>query len=105
MTEKTREPDAEVKRGLAVHPPRRQRTVGGPPHLRVEVGLIPLVERARCARAERDAQDGGEAEHRRKRHRRGEQSAQAGEHHQAHHARLGQRDEVAPIGGQGRLRD
>ena len=38
-------------------------------------------------------------------HRRGEQSAEAGEHHQAHHARLGQREEVAPIGGQGRLRD
>ena len=105
MTEKHREPDAEVQGGLAVHPLRRQRTVRGPPHLRVDVGLVPLIERARGARAERDAQDGGEAEHRRKRHRRREQAAQAGEHHEAHHARLGQRDEVAPIGGQGRLRD
>ena len=31
--------------------------------------------------------------------RRGEQPAQPGEHHQAHHARLGQREEVAPVGG------
>ena len=34
--------------------------------LRVEVGLIPLVERAARARAERDAQDRGEAEHQRR---------------------------------------
>ena len=33
-------------------------------------------------------------------HRRGEQPAQAGEHHQAHHARLGQREEIAPVGRQ-----
>ncbi len=105
MTEKTESPTPKCKRGLAVHPLRRQRPVRGPAHLRVEVGLVPLVERARCARAERDAQDRGEAEHRRQLHRRREQSAEAGEHHQAHHARLGQRDEVAPIGGQGRLRD
>ena len=90
---------AEMERGLAAHPPGRKRPVGGALHLGVEVGLIPLVERPRRARAQRDAQHRGEAEHRMDRHRRGEQAAQAGEHHQAHHARLGQREQVAPSAG------
>ena len=89
-----------MQRRLPVHPPGGQRPLGGAPHLGVEVGLIPLVERARRARAERDAQDRGEAEHQRRHHRRRQQPAQAGEHHQAHHARLGQREQVAPIGRQ-----
>jgi hypothetical protein len=48
--------------------------------------------------AERDAQDGGEAEHERRKVRRSEQAAQAGEDDQGHHARLGQREEIAPFG-------
>ena len=68
MTEKTAEPDAEMERGLAAHPPGRKRPVRGPLHLGVEVGLIPLVERPGRARAERDAQHRGEAQHRMDRH-------------------------------------
>ena len=99
MTEKTAQPDAEVKRRLAVHPPGRKRPVGGPPHLGVEVRFIPLVERAGRPGAERDAQDRGEADHQRRHHRRRQQAAQAGEDDQAHHPRLGQREQVAPVGG------
>ncbi len=91
--------DAEVERRLAGHPAGRKRAAGGPLHLGVEIGLIPLVERPGRPRAKRDAQHGGKAQHRVNRHRRGEQAAQPGEHHQAHHARLGQREQVAPIGG------
>ena len=89
-----------MERGLAIHPPRRERPLGGAPHLRVEIGLVPLVERAARAGAKRDAQDRGEAEHRRQLHRRDKQAAQAGEDDEAHHARLGQRDEIAPVGRQ-----
>ncbi len=97
--------DAEMERRLPVHPAGRERAVRGSAHLRVEVGLVPLIERTGRARAERDAEDRRECEDGRKRDGRGEQSAQAGEDHQAHDAWLGQRDEVAPIGGQGRLRN
>ena len=45
----------------AVHAPAGQRPVGGAPHLGVDLGLIPLVERPARAGAERDAQDRGEA--------------------------------------------
>jgi cytochrome oxidase assembly protein ShyY1 len=46
-----------MERGLRVHPARRKRTPGGPPHLCVDVHLIPLVERAARTRSERDAED------------------------------------------------
>ena len=55
-----------MQRRLPIHPSGGKRPLGGAPHLRVDVGLVPLVERAACAGAERDAQDRGEAEHQRR---------------------------------------
>ena len=60
------QPDPEMKRGLPLHPPGRQRPPGRPPHLRVQVRLIPLVERPAPAGAQSDAQDRGEAERQRR---------------------------------------
>ena len=64
MTEKTDSPTPKWSAVWRLHPPGGERALGGALHLGVEVGLIPLVERPRRARAERDAQHGGEAEHR-----------------------------------------
>ena len=96
-----RDADADMMRRLAIHASGGQRAALRPLHLGVEVGLIPLVERARCARAQRNAQDRGEADHRMDRNGRREHAAQAGEYDEAHHARLGQRKEIAPVGGDG----
>ena len=65
-----------MERGLPVDPSRRDRARGGALHQRVEIGLVPHVERARGSGAERDAQDRGEAEHRVDRLGRDEQAAQ-----------------------------
>jgi hypothetical protein len=68
-------------------------------HPGVKVRLPPLVERGCPAGAHGNAQDRGKTEHRMDVSGRGEQAAQAGKDHQRHHARLGQRKEVAPVGG------
>ena len=100
-TEKKPRPDSEVKRGLAAPSVLLEAAALAVRRiLRVDVGFVPLVERSAGAGAERDAQDRGEAEHERQLHRRDQQAAQAGEHDQVHHARLGQREEVAPVGRQ-----
>ena len=96
------EADAEVQRRLAVHPAIGQGALLRAAHLGVEVRLVPLVERTGRARAERDAQDRGEADDgvdgvSVDRGRR-EHPAQAGEHDERHHPRLGEREEVAPVG-------
>jgi len=68
-----------------------------PPPVATPAPSPDAAERPGRAGAERDAQDRGEAEHRVDPGRRCKQPAQPGEHHQAHHARLGQREKVAPV--------
>ena len=87
-----------MKRSLAAHSTRRQRTVGGPLHLGVKVDLIPLVESTRGPRPKRNAEHGRETQYRMDRHWRRKQPAQAGKHDQTHHARLCKREQVAPMG-------
>ena len=90
--------DAEMQRRLAVQPPGGKRPLGRPLHLRVEIGLVPLVERSGGACPKRYAEDCGETDNERRHRRRSEKAAQGGEDHKAHHARLRQRVKVAPVG-------
>jgi len=90
--------DAEMQSRFAVHPPGGQGTVRRALHLRIDVHLIPLVERGGCACAQRNAEDGGESEDGMDMAGCRKQAAKAGEYHQRHDARLGQRKEVAPVG-------
>ena len=74
---------------------RRNRPPPRAAHHRVDVAVIPHVDRARGAGGDRDAQHGGEGQHRMQMTWRDEQADQAGEHHERHHPRLQQRDPVA----------
>ncbi len=88
-----------MQRGLTVHPAGGKRALLCAAHDRVDIGFIPLVERPRRTRAERDAQDRGEADHGMDADGRGEHAAQPGEHDERHHPGFGQRQKVAPFGG------
>ncbi len=90
-----------MQRRLPLHPPGGKRALRRAAHLRVEVRLVPLVERAAGAGAERDAEDRGEPERERRQGRCGEHAADPGKDHEAHDARLGEREDVAPVGRQG----
>ena len=59
---------------------------------RVDVGVVPHVERAGGARADRDAEQRGEADHRMDVARRDRKADKGGEHHERHHPRLHQRE-------------
>ena len=63
-------------------------------HHGIDVGVVPHVERAGGAGADRDAEQRREADHRMHVARRDQQSDQRGEHHERHHPRLQQRDIV-----------
>ena len=55
------ERDAEDQRFLRLQPPGREGPVHGPPHVQVDVAVVPHVDGARRAGAERDAEDGEKA--------------------------------------------
>ena len=57
--------------------------VPGPAHHRVDIAVVPHVDRAARPGRDRDAQHGGERQHRIQMARRDQQADQAGEHHQA----------------------
>ena len=94
------QPNPEMERRLTVHPSCGQRPLGRPPHFRVNLDLVPLVERSAGAGGKRNAKDCREAEHEGKLHRRNQEPAKSGEDHEAHHARFRQREEIAPVGRQ-----
>jgi len=73
----------------------RQRPVGGARHQGIEVALVPHVDGARGARAQRDRQHGEERLERMDVPRRDHHADQAGEDHERHHARLQEIDVVA----------
>ena len=56
-TENSDEHDAEGQRVGALHPARRHRPAARAAHQGVDVGVVPHVERARRAGADRDAED------------------------------------------------
>ena len=60
----------ERQRLAALDPPRGDRPAGGAAHHRVDLPVLPHVERARRAGADGDADDRREADHRMQRHRR-----------------------------------
>ena len=93
--------DAEIARILAPHPSGGERAIGRALHSRIDIGFPPLVERGRSACPQRDAKDRRKAQHRIDRSRRGKQAAQPGKDDQRHHPRLGQREEIPPVGRHG----
>ena len=95
MTDADRQRDAEAERRARLDAAGRDRPVAGPAHHRVDVAVVPHVDRAARAGGDRDAQHGGERQHRVQMTGRDQQADQAGEHHQRHHPRLQQRDPVA----------
>ena len=88
----------EGQRLARLHAAHRHRTARGARHDGVDVGVVPHVERAGGAGADRDAEQRGEADQRMQRAGRDRQADQRGEHHQRHHPRLHQRDVVADAG-------
>ena len=76
----------------------RDRPARGARHHRVDVGVVPHVERAGGAGADRDAEQRDEAEHRMQVPGRDHQPDQRREHHERHHPRLHQREIVADAG-------
>ncbi len=90
-----RDPPAEHERVLAGNVPERNGTGRGPRHPRVDIGIVRHVEGTRGAGAECDAQQGRERHQRMHVPRRHRDSGKPSEHHQRHHPRLEQREEIA----------
>ncbi len=76
-TEKTESVEAEGQRFVRADTTGRDRTRGGAGHDRVDVGVIPHVERAGGAGADGNAEDRDEADHRIDMARRQHQAGQA----------------------------
>ena len=68
---------------------------------RIDVGVVPHVERARGARADGDADQRDDGEHGMQVARRQHQAGQRRKHDERHDARLHQRDEVADAAADG----
>ena len=80
------DPEPERLRGSIL--PGRQRPPGGAPHHRVDVAVVPHVDRARRAGSDRDAQHGDGGQHRMQMTRREKQPDKAGENDKRHDPRL-----------------
>ncbi len=92
-----RQHHAERARFLRAHQSARDRARGGARHLRVDIGVVPHIERAGGAGAGGDADQRGDGEHRMHRARRRDEADESGEHHEEHHSRLHQRDVVGDV--------
>jgi hypothetical protein len=90
-----RQRDAIGQCGVRRDAAGRHRAVARAAHLRVDVAVVPHVDRAGRAGGDGDAQHGGEGEHRMQMAGRHQQADHAGEHHQREHARLEQHEPVA----------
>jgi len=71
---------AERERLPRQDPTGRYRPPRGPPHHRIDIGVVPHIEGAGGAGPDRDAQERGEAKHRVEMPRRHHQADQCGEH-------------------------
>ena len=92
-----RQEQAEGKRGFRRNPARGNRPFRGPAHHQVDVGVVPHVERAGRATANRDRKNGNEADHRMDLAGSHQHANQRGEDHQRHDTRFQQREEIARI--------
>ncbi len=90
-----REHDPEAERIARRNPPRRDGTAPGAPHQRIDIAVIPHVDRSRRAGADGDGEDGGKGEHRVEGDGRDEEADRSGEDDQSHHPRLEQGEPVA----------
>ena len=93
-----RQRDAEAQRRSRLDASGRDRAVARAPHHRVDIAVVPHVDRTARAGSHRDTQHRGERQHRVQMTRGDQQTDQPGEHHQRHHPRLQQRDPVAEFG-------
>ena len=102
------EPTASVAPNASASPgcdaARRDRPAQRARHDGVDVGVVPHVERAGGAGADRDAEQRREADHRMHVPRRDQQADQRREHDERHHPRLQQRDVVARTLGESSAR-
>ena len=79
----------------------RNRPAGGACHARVDVGVVPHIERAGGAGADGDAEQRRERDHRMHMAGRNRQPDQRREHYERHHPRLEQRQVIADTGDAG----
>ena len=86
---------AERQRVVGADTATRNWARGRALHLGVDVGVVPHVECARCASADRDREDCDEGEHRVDRTRGGDHAGQRRQDDERHHAGLHQCEEVA----------
>ena len=93
-----RKRDAEAQRRTWLDAARGDRPVPRSPHHRVDVTVIPHVDRAARAGGDGDAQHRGQRQHRVQMAGCDQQADEPGEHHQRHHARLQQGEPVAELG-------
>ncbi len=93
-----REHQAEGQRLAGLDAARRNRAVRGARHHRIDVGVVPHVERAGGAGADRDASQRKERQHRMEMTGRDHHPDQRREHDERHHPRLHQRQVVAGAG-------
>ena len=91
-----RQRNSEAKRFPWGDPPAGDRPVGRAAHHRVDIAVVPHVDRTRRARGNRNAEHRGKRQHRVQMPRRHQHAHPAGEHHEGHHPRLQQRQ---PVGG------
>ena len=92
----------KVRASSGVILPARHRPRRGARHARVDIGVVPHVERASGAGAHGNAEERGDGEHRMHVARRCDEPDQRGEHHEEHHPRLHQREifgDLAAFGG------
>ena len=83
---------AEGARLVGADPAFRHRPPRGPRHARVDIGVVPHVQRTSGAGADGNADERGDGEHRVHVSRRGDEPDERGEHHEEHHPRLHQRE-------------
>ena len=89
---------AEGERIVGLQATGRDRPPAGALHPRVDVGVVPHVERARGAGADGDSRGARSREHRREPARRGSHADERREDDQRHDARLQERDVVLDVG-------
>ena len=89
--------DAEAQRPAGGNAAGGNWAVTGAPHHRVDVAVVPHVDRSAGPRRHTDAQHRGETQHRVQVPRRYQQADHAGEHHQAHDPRLEQGNPVPHV--------
>ena len=90
-----RQREAETRRLAGRDAAARYRPAGSARHARVDVGVVPHVERAGGAGADGDAQQRGKTDHRMDVAGRDQKPDQRGEHHERHHPRLHQLHVIA----------